>query len=110
MLGEKILVQALELVVPSGVRLIAFRKLAQFSFRHSELGGATIQTDYEFWKYPDDGLVNVLQSWEMNAHLPGELSLVDRSARLARHSSPPPIAWNPIGTYRFIERVQSLKS
>src|SRR6266850_757128 len=90
--------------------VVAFRQEAQFSFRHSELGGATIQTDYEFWKYPDDGLVNVLQSREMNAHLPGELSLVDRSARLARHSSPPPIAWNPIGTYRFIERVQSLKS
>ncbi len=73
---------------------IALRKLAEFSFRHSELGGATIQTDHEFWKYPHDGLVNVLQSGEMNAYLPGELSLVDRPARLAGHTGPP-IALDP---------------
>ena len=75
----------------------AFRKLAQFSFRHSELGGATIQTDHKFWKYPRDGLVNVLQSGEMNAYLPNELPLVDRPARLAGHTGPPipgPPYWN----------------
>ncbi len=57
--------------------VVAFRQEAQFSFRHSELGGATIQTDHKFWKYPHDGLVNVLQSGEMNAYLPAELALVD---------------------------------
>jgi len=53
-----------------------------------------IQTDHKFWKYPRDGLVNVLQSGEINAHLPGELPLVDRPARLAGHTGPP-IAWAP---------------
>ena len=74
---------------------MAFRKLAQFSFRHGELGGAAIQTDHKFWKYPYDGLVNVLQSGEMNAYLPSELPLVDRPARLAGHTGPP-IAWDPL--------------
>jgi len=89
----RVRVQALKLLVPSDDRRIAFPKLPQFSFRHSELGNATIQTDRKFWKYPHDGLVNVLQSGKMNAYLPGELSLVDRPAPLAGHSSPP-IAWD----------------
>jgi hypothetical protein len=56
---------------------VAFCKDAQFSFRHSEFCGATIQTDNKLWKYPHNGLVNVLQSGKMDAHLPAELLLVD---------------------------------
>ena len=56
---------------------VAFRKEAQFSFRHSEFCGATIQTDNKLWKYPHDGLVNVFQSGKMDTHLPSELVLVD---------------------------------
>lgn len=51
-------------------------KSAQFSFRHSELRGATIQTDNNFWKYPYDRLVNVLQAGKMDGYLPGKLALV----------------------------------
>ena len=56
---------------------IAFRKLAQLSFRHGEFSGATIQTDNDFWKYPHNGLVDVFQSRGMDTHLSGELALVD---------------------------------
>jgi hypothetical protein len=56
---------------------IAFRKLAQLSFRHGEFSGATIQTDNDFWKYPHDGLVNVFQSGRTDAHLGAEFPLVD---------------------------------
>ena len=31
---------------------VAFRKLAQVSFRHSKFRRATIQTDNELWNYP----------------------------------------------------------
>jgi len=56
---------------------VAFRKLAQFSFRHSKFRGATIQTDNKLWKDPHDGLINVVQTANMDAHLSGELALVD---------------------------------
>ena len=56
---------------------IAFRKLAQFSFRHSEFGGATIQTDNNLWEYPQDGLVDVFKSGELDAYLPDELAPID---------------------------------
>jgi len=55
----------------------AFRKDAQFSFRHSEFRGATIQTDNKLGKYPHDGLANILQAGEVDAHLSLELTLVD---------------------------------
>ena len=56
---------------------VAFRKARQFSFRHSEFGGATIQTDNNLWKYPHDRLVNVFQAGKMDAYLSSELALVD---------------------------------
>jgi hypothetical protein len=56
---------------------VAFRKLAQFSFRHSKFRGATIQTDNKLWKYPHDGLINVVGTAKMDAHLSGELALAD---------------------------------
>ncbi len=56
---------------------VAFCKLPQFSFRHNEFGGATIQTDNNLRKYPHDGLINVFQSGRMNGHLGPEFALVD---------------------------------
>jgi hypothetical protein len=56
---------------------IALRKEAPFNFRHSEFGGATIQTDNNLWKYPHDGLVKVLQAGKMDAYLPCKLALID---------------------------------
>jgi hypothetical protein len=56
---------------------VAFHKLAQFSFRHSKLRGATIQTDDNLWKYPYNGLVKVLQVGKMDAYLPCKLALID---------------------------------
>ena len=47
------------------------------SFRPSEFGGATIQTDNELWEYPHNGLVKVFQSEKMDAHLRAEFLLVD---------------------------------
>ena len=47
------------------------------SFRHSEFRDATIQTDNKLRKYPDDGLVNVFQSGEMDPHLRVEFALID---------------------------------
>jgi len=56
---------------------VTFYKFAQFNFRHSKFRGATIQADYELWKYPHDGLIKVFQSRKMDAHLTAELLLVD---------------------------------
>lgn len=56
---------------------VTFRKQTQFSFWHNEFGGATIQTDNKLWKYPRDGLVNVLQAAKMDGYLPSELALVN---------------------------------
>ena len=56
---------------------VAFRKDAQFSFGHTKFRGATIQTDNKLWKYPHDGLVNIFQAGEVDAHLSRELTLVD---------------------------------
>ena len=56
---------------------VAFCESPQFSFPHSELRGAAIQTENNLRKYPHDRLVNVLQSREVDAYLPGELVLVD---------------------------------
>jgi hypothetical protein len=55
---------------------VAFRKQAQLRFRHREFRGATIQTDNKLWKCPHDGLINVFQPREMDAHLRAELPLV----------------------------------
>ena len=55
---------------------VAFCKYAQFTFRHSEFRGATIQADNKLWKYPHDGLVDALQSRNMNANLCSKLALV----------------------------------
>jgi len=51
--------------------------LAQFSFRHSELRGATIQTNNKLWKYPQDVLANVFQAGKMDAHLSEKLAPID---------------------------------
>ena len=56
---------------------VAFRKDAQFSLRHSEFRGATIQADNNLWKYPHDGLVNIFQAGEVDGHLSRERTLVD---------------------------------
>ena len=55
---------------------VIFRKSAQFSFRHSEFGGATFQTDYKLGEYPYDGLVKVIRSWKMDGYLCSELALL----------------------------------
>jgi hypothetical protein len=56
---------------------VPFRKLAQFSFRDSKFRSATIQTDDNLWKYPQDGLVKVLQAGKMDSYLPCKLALID---------------------------------
>ena len=55
---------------------IASGKRTQFSFRNSKPRLAAIQTDDNFWKYPDDGLVKVFQSGEMDGNLGGKFTLV----------------------------------
>ncbi len=60
---------------------------AQLGFRNYEFGVATIQTDQKLWKYPHDGLVQTLESGEVNSDFPVKLALLFGVARLARHSA-----------------------
>jgi hypothetical protein len=55
---------------------IAFPKWAQFIFRNGKLRDTTIQADQKLGKYPDDRLVNIFQSGEMDGDLAVELVLV----------------------------------
>jgi hypothetical protein len=73
---ERLLLQRLNPRLTRRVRL-AFRKLAQFSFRHTEFRGSTIETHDKLGKYPHDRFVNVFQSGKMDGYLRGELVLVD---------------------------------
>lgn len=49
---------------------------AQFPFRNGELREATLQTDRKLWKHPYNGLVQTLESGEMNGDFSVELALV----------------------------------
>lgn len=39
---------------------LAFRQYPQFVFRNGKLRDATIHANENVWKYPDNGLINVL--------------------------------------------------
>jgi hypothetical protein len=53
---------------------VAFHELSQFSFWNRKLGDATIQTNHEFRKYPDDGYIRILQPRKMDGKFSIELS------------------------------------
>ena len=57
-------------------RGVEFRKHLQFGFRNSELRNATIQTNHKLGAHPDDGLINVFQSGEVDGNLSLELDRV----------------------------------
>jgi hypothetical protein len=56
---------------------VSLCELAQFSFRNSKFRGATIQADNNLRKYPHDGLVNILEFGNMDAHHRAEFLRVD---------------------------------
>jgi len=55
---------------------IGFGKHTQLRLRDNKPRLAAIQTDENFWKYPDTVLVKVFQSGEMDGNLSGKFTLV----------------------------------
>jgi hypothetical protein len=62
-----------------------FPEYAQLGLGNGKFRDAAIQTNQEPWKHPHDGLVQTLESREMNGEFAVKLAPVLRSARLARH-------------------------
>jgi hypothetical protein len=52
-------------------------ELAQFSFRNSKFGSATIQTDYNVSEHLQNGFVNILWFGTTDARLRAQFLLVD---------------------------------
>jgi hypothetical protein len=64
----------------------ALHQLPEFGFGNCKFREAAIQTDQKFWIDPHDGLLQTIESGEMNSNFPVENTLISRLARLARHS------------------------
>jgi len=54
----------------------ALFKAPQLAFGNGELRDAALEADLELWKHPHDGLVQTLESGEMNGDFSVEIALM----------------------------------
>jgi hypothetical protein len=70
------------------LHLFALHEYAQLPFRDGERREATLPTDRKLWKHPHDGLVQTLQSGEMDGNFTDERVVIIENASFTDHRLP----------------------